>query len=174
VVRKEIDPRLDAMYNRTVRCPYCRTRIAKYTTTCEKCGITKDQIFYASNKQAKKIIKEKTGEKIFKTRHRPDDVMFTTMAIFTILFGLFGVHDFYVGRRIRGWMQVSFIAIGFVVFMVTSIHPLLPARNLFEDNGWVFPTDWLALIAVILWVVDAFAVVFGMYKYPVRLAEAKK
>jgi len=142
----------------------------KYTSTCAKCGVTKEQIFTASNKRAKQIKKQRTGEKLFKTRHRPDDVMFTTMAILVIFLGLFGAHHFYVGRKLRGWIQIVFINVGFWVFAFTWKSSI---RATFDDWGMPFPTDWLAVIAVLLWIFDAFAVVFGMYRYPIRLGDAK-
>ena len=171
--REVIDPRLDYLYNKNVRCPYCHARILKYTTTCTRCGIHKKQIFEASNVRAKEIIKAKTGEKIFMMRRRPDDVSFTRMIIM-LIGGLFGAHCFYVGRRIRGWFFVICTIIG--LMSVFIVGPFVPdsVMKIFTDVSMPFPTDFFFAASFVCWAYDFVAVVFGFFKYPVRLGESLK
>jgi len=182
-IRQEIDPRLDRMYNRGVRCPYCKAKIVKYTTTCERCGVTKKQILEASNVRAKEIIKGKTGEKLIKTRHKPDDITFTMMAIMVFLLGLFGGHHFYAGRKIRGFVQLGCFLGGFVLMIIfpgrlvdggIELHPVREALSFPLGGQMMFPLDFIFIAALVMWAVDVFAVVFGLYKYPARLAEREK
>ena len=177
--RQIVDERLDSFYVKNIRCPYCGARIEKFTGACRRCGVTKSQIANASNKKAKQIMKQKSGEKIVRTRYRPRDVTFTSMLL-CLLVGFFGVHAFYSGRKIRGWIILSsfilFIIFGLIFFIgtpgqnFTNMHPW---RRQFDMRGQPFPTDFIVLIAIGTWVVDFFGVVFGLYKYPVRLADAK-
>ena len=39
------DNRLDMLYMREMRCPYCQTKMPKGTSKCENCALTKEQIY---------------------------------------------------------------------------------------------------------------------------------
>ena len=173
----EIDPELDRLYVRTVRCPYCKARIRKYTTTCARCGVHKMQVLDASNKRAKEIIKGKTGEKVLKTKNKPHDITFTRMALL-LIFGLLGTHNFYVGRRWRGMIMLSFVLITILFLFIFPMGPMSDGlegmhhvRKMFVDRGLLFPADFLFVIAFFMWGYDTLAIIFGFYKYPVRLGE---
>jgi len=179
VYRVEIDPRLDMLYNRNVRCPYCRAKIHKYTTTCTRCGVTKKQISEASNKRAKEIQKEKKGGKLFKTKHRPTDVSFAKVALLCLLLGLFGAHSLYVGRKIRGFISLGCTLLSFILFIVFPIKTgndgkmeMHPVHTLLGE-GVPSLVALPVAVAFVLWAFDAFAVVLGFYKYPIRLGEAE-
>ena len=178
--RTEVDPRLDLLYNRNVRCPYCRAKILKYTTTCQRCGVTKKQISQASNTRAKEMRKEKKGGKIFKTKHRPEDVSFSKMIMLCGLLGMFGVHSFFVGRKIRGLITVGCFILGIVMMFVFPIGKTGPEGLTEGMHPWreaikpfFFPFDVFMLIPFILWAIDTIAVIFGFYKYPIRLGESE-
>ena len=168
--KEVIDPYLDYLYNSNVRCPYCKRRIVKYTTVCQRCGVHKKQIAESSNVRAKQIKKEKSGAKLFSTRRRPRDVSFTSMALFLII-GMFGAHRFLVGRKISGWIMLVCGVVGFVgIFLPENWRewfneavPLSPA----------FPTDIFFAVAFVMWAWDCFAVVFGYFSYPIRLGEVE-
>lgn len=178
VLAKEYNPRLDRLYKSAIKCPYCKKRIHKFQTTCERCGLNKIQIAYASNKKAKQMKKEGESGKIVMVRRRPTDLPLwkVTMLLF---WGLFGVHSFYVGRKVRGWISLGFM-IGFIlqaiIFPVgtlekgwTDAHPLWQ-KSIAADT--VFPLIFLGTVSLVLWISDIFGVIFGLYKYPVRLGEA--
>jgi len=175
-MKKEIDPKLDYLYNTTVRCPYCHSRILKYTSVCPRCGITKHQIHGASNKRAKEIMKNKTGELIFMSRRRPDDVTFTGMALRSFIGGLFGWHCFYCGRKIRGWIMLICGVVGLVGVACTA-SPKNPMRMYFESHilfgthELLPPFDLLLIVAFCLHALDFFCIALGAFKYPVRLGE---
>jgi len=173
---RDIDPYLDYLYNSNVRCPYCHGRILKYTTTCPRCGVTKKQIGTASNKRAKEIMENKTGEMIFMSRRRPRDVKFTDMAI-RLLGGLFGWHCFYSGRKVRGRLMLIMSIIGLLgVIIFMPDHPWRVAVQsiyLMQNIELRFPTDFLLMVTFIMWVWDICGVVFGYYKYPIRLGDAE-
>ena len=166
--RAPVDGRLDKLYNSRIRCPYCKTVIPKYDVKCANCGLTKKQITEASNIRAKEVRKTKSGEKILMTKTKPDDVSFTKMIIWLLL-GIFGAHNFYVGRKIRGWIMVGFMVTFIAFCIILPINPdnMHPWRQAF--SGSVFPTDLLGAAAFFVWVYDAFGVVFGFYKYPVKI-----
>ena len=176
---REYDEQTDKLYVKAIRCPYCKNKINAYQMKCDVCGVTKAQIAHASNLQAKEVMKNKTGELVFKTRRRPEDISFTKTVLW-LLIGFFGAHNFYTGRRVRGWIMLVCMIIFFVAGFVIPIGALdagidmHPWRVAFEDMGMIFPTDALGVASVVMWIWDFCAVVFGYYKYPVRLAEDKK
>ena len=170
MVREKIDPELDYLYNKNVRCPYCHAKILKYTTTCRRCGIHKRQIFEASNVRAKEIMKERSGAKIFMTRRKPSDVSFTRMAMLLIV-GLFGAHCFYVGRKIRAWFFVICTTLGLICVIIVGAFVPQSAIEVFTNKSIPFPTDFLIVASLACWAYDIFAVVFGFFKYPIRLGE---
>jgi len=184
VLDQQYDRRLDKLYTSAVKCPYCKNRIQKLQTACSKCGLHKVQIAYASNKRAKQMIKERDTGKIVKVRRRPTDVNMRTLGLL-LVFGFFGVHNIYTGRRIRAWIVFGCVAIFIVqvfVFPVGDIvrtegggidfvgmHPWREAAMV--DWGFPFPLDFFGVVAMVLWLSDIFGIILGWYKYPVRLGE---
>lgn len=150
--------------------------------TCSQCGISKAQIANSSNQRAKQMMREGHGGKIVMLKRRPDDVRFSTMASWLLL-GLFGAHCFYVGRKTRGWIMFWLIIIYIASVMIfpygtwdaatSSFVGIHPWREACIREGFTLPTDFLGVAAVIMWAMDSFAVVFGYFKYPVRLGEKK-
>ena len=171
-----MNPKLDRMYARNVRCPYCKAVIAKYTTTCIQCGITKEQIVNASHLEAKEILTKKKKGKVLWTKTIPADLHFTKFVLVLIFLGLFGGHHFYVGRRIKGFFMLGSVIlfiIGFFVFPFGNPDAgidMHPAREAASWNGVWFPMDVPLLITAVIWFVDWFAVVvFSTFRYPVRI-----
>ena len=172
--KRKHDPALDRLIARNIRCPYCSALIAKFTTDCAQCGITKQQIARASNVEAKKIIKSRGREKgkVLLSRHRPEDLKFAKFLLLLVFLGMFGAHNFYCGRRIRGHIMLWFMVPPSIWALFWMDHPW---RLFFETSGMpfpldAFPTDYLVVVAIIMWLVDWFSVVISnRYKYPVRI-----
>jgi hypothetical protein len=172
---RNIDGYLDYLYNSNVRCPYCGSKILKFTTTCTRCGVTKGQIGSALNLPAREIIKKGTGEKIFMTTHRPADVSFISMFVYS-LGGIFGAHCFFVGRRTRGYTILLLTILGILSYFVFPQGS--PLREYFAQ--WTFsggytmpvPTDFCLAVSFLMWAFDYFAIVIGIFKYPIRLGDA--
>ena len=86
--------------------------------------------------------------------------------------GIFGVHNFYMGRRIRGWIMLGCMLAFLVWFFVQdtffdATHPWM-GMNVGDS---ISPFVLLSTVSLVLWVSDIFGIVFGWYKYPVRLGE---
>jgi len=110
----------------------------------------------------------KSGErgKIVMVRRRPSDVKMWRIAL-CLVFGLFGAHNFFTGRKIRGCISLVsmfiFIVSGLVIYQIDAL-----------EEYWVQLVSLISTPALVIWVMDAFGIVFGWYKYPVRLGDAKK
>jgi ribosomal protein L24E len=168
------DEDLDRLYKRKVKCPYCGYPIEKFQSKCDKCGVTKYQISFASNTEAKQIMKNRTGEKIVKLRRRPRDISFTALALRLWLGGWFGLHNYFLGRKWRGLIQTIFISVFIAteVFLQTfGISAIV--HDVFRMNGLPVPTSLMGAIAILIWFYDIIAIVVGGYRYPVRLGENK-
>jgi len=183
VLDQQYNRRLDKLYTSAVRCPYCKKRIQKLQTVCSQCGLHKVQIAYASNKRARDIIKNREVGKVVKMRRRPTDVNMKHVA-FLLFIGVFGAHNFYTGRRIRGWIMFGCITLFIVQALifpfgrpieleegVISYVGMHPWREASIEWGAPFPLDFFGLVAMLLWFSDILGIIIGWYKYPVRLGE---
>lgn len=173
--RKVADDRLDRLYRKNLRCPYCHTLIPKGTAVCPTCGISKEQIYHANlvvsqqRKGAPKVKKPKP--QIIMSKVRPASIPFWKMAVGG-MFGFLGVHCF-VAKR---WWRGGFILGCMTLFIILSILIFPPGtdgvathpwRELFENKTYLFPTDLFGYVAMIMWIWDWFCILLGSFKYPV-------
>ena len=90
------------------------------------------------------------------------------MLLLTIFLGVFGVHNYYIGRIRRGII----FNIGIALLVVASVFIELNMRiwndNLI-DQICKISSVW-GVIIIACWVLDIFAVWLGYFKYPVKLA----
>jgi len=139
--------------------------------------VTKRQISGASNKRAKEMMKNKEKGKIIMTRRRPDDIDMLKFSL-SVCAGFVGAHNFFVGRKIRGWIMMGCM-IAYIVFFAifpppSAFYPGSAGSPMREAMGGFFPTDFLGVFAMIVWFYDIFAIVLlRTFKYPARLAEFK-
>ncbi|MCL2851231.1 MAG: TM2 domain-containing protein [Firmicutes bacterium] len=175
--RKVHTKELDRLYAKNVRCPYCKERIKKYQMKCGLCGISKEDILVASNQSAKLILAGKKQGKVTWTKKRPQDVRFGKLIFFLVIFGVFGAHNFVVGRKRRGWILLACMTIFIISVIVfppnfdyTGTTWRYAWRNDFASWGWWFPFDTFGILAVLVWFVDWFAIIiFQSYKYPIHI-----
>lgn len=167
--RETAADRLDRLYLKSIRCPYCHTRIEKGTTKCPNCGITKEQIYHANL-----VLRKKKQPKppVLYSKVRPASIPFWKMAI-GAMFGFLGIHCFVAKRKWRGLVILMSTLLFFILGSI--FHPAVqnlmldahPFRAMFEDKGWFFPFDFFALIAGVMWIWDWCAILLGKFKYPV-------
>lgn len=163
--RIQADDRLDALFMREMRCPYCQTRMPKGTSKCANCALTKEQIYYA-----KLTHPYKPGRHVLQSKVRPAELPYWKMTVASV-FGLFGVHCFITKRYVRGAV-ILFLTVAFLV----SLFLFPPAfgeftahetRIMFEEKTFLFPGDLLGIFALGMWVWDLFAIHLRQFKYPV-------
>ena len=178
--RQVADERLDRLYMKSMRCPYCHTKIAKGTAVCPNCGISKEQIYHANlvvhkRKKGEPRVKQPKPQ-IIMSKVRPASIPFWKVAIGG-MFGFLGVHCFVTKR----WKRGVFILGCFVLYFILSICIFNPGnvdegisahwvRLMFEDKTYLFPPDMLGVMAAVMWVWDWLSILFGTFKYPVVLA----
>lgn len=163
--RVRSDDRLDMLYMREMRCPYCLTKMPKGTTKCKNCALTKEQIYYA-----KLTAPYKRDQNVLMSKVRPAELPFWKVGLGGI-FGFFGIHCFVTKRYVRGAIMLL-LTVLYLISMVIfpSAYGELeahPWRAAFENQTFLFPPDLLGIIALGMWVWDMFAILIGQFKYPV-------
>ncbi len=153
------DDRLDNLYMREMRCPYCQTKILRGTSKCKNCGLTKEQIYYA-----KLTAPYKPGRNILMSKVRPAELPFWKMATGGV-FGFLGVHCFVAKRYLRGAIMLL-LSIALIVELVIFQQDNA-IRRMFEDVTYLFPGDLIGIIMLGMWVWDLFAIFLRQFKYPV-------
>jgi len=134
----------------------------------------------ASNVEAKEILVGRKQGIVTWTKRRPNDVRTVKFLLHLMLLGIFGAHNFVIGRKRRGWIILTFMLIYIAsIFIFPPRYDLAGEagvswrfawRNEFASWGWIWPLDVFGLIALGVWFVDWFAiVVFQNYKYPVHI-----
>ena len=183
-MRQVTDDRLDRLYMKSMRCPYCHTKIAKGVAACPNCGISKEQIYHANlvvNKRKKKgepRVKQPKPQ-IIMSKVRPASIPFWKMAIGAV-FGVFGVHCFIAKRWKRGLLILGCFVLFFILSICifqpglvdggVTVVPMHPWRAAFENKTYLFPPDLLGIVAMGMWIWDWICILFGTFKYPVVLA----
>lgn len=163
--RVQADERLDILYMKEMRCPYCQTKMPKGTAKCKNCALTKEQIY-----NAKLTAPYKPGREVLFSKVRPASMPFWKMVVSSI-FGFLGIHCFISKRYLKGavmlLLTIAFIATLIIFPAAANGQEPNAIRYMFESRTYLFPGDLLGIFALVMWVWDFFAVIFGQYKYPV-------
>lgn len=164
-----------------MRCPNCGAKIRKGNDRCLKCGTKLEQIEGASHKKVSTARKEYQPELVVYTTVFPVDLSYKHTLIYSIFFGWFGGHLYFVKRYFKAIMMsvmsVIFLICGFPigVFLKTGdagiFNPLV--SFLMTGDIYIIPCV-LGAIGVIMWVVDIIKIITRTFPVPVVLAENKK
>ena len=163
------------------KCPYCKTKNRLSSRYCEACHLDFYQLDRCTNTEAKKMLKHRRfGEtfegEIVSTSNLPSDVSYPKLLMYTIFLGLFGGHNFYVGRYFKAIMQcilgVIFIGLGIAVSVLLDSAAIWV--NFF--GGVYSLTNVLFFFALVVgiypavsWLFDLVAVIFKKYEVPIAL-----
>lgn len=148
-----------------MKCPVCGSKMVD-GKICKYCNITSEQVFQASNKEAKKLIKQHNKQKVCYTTNIPKDVNKLTLVLLTICLGMFGAGDFYVGKYFKGlYCLVSFsLGIIFSILNFIGITALIVV--------WGFQISvYLMMVNMFFWFSDIMGFILKLYKVPVVLPE---
>jgi len=149
-------------------CPKCYGRVNKNTQRCEYCGMRMSEMEGATNTDAKLALKGIYKDDVLMTRNLPKDVSKKKLLLLSILLGLFGVHNFYVGRKARGAYQlVSLVLIALSYLMEFLVFGAVTSR-------WAWPFQILEGVAIIIWLGDILTIALNRYKVPVYKIEFSK
>lgn len=143
-------------------CPKCGNKIPKDGLTCPYCKTSVEKIVKASNKEAKRALRNKEKDRVVLTSYRPEDVKKSKLILLTIFLGWAGAHCYYVGRMGRGFLMLLCLVIGFACVATPetwAIHAYV--------GGIV--AGIFGFINVFIWWTDIVSVCFDRFKIPVVL-----
>lgn len=146
-----------------VTCPRCGLKMTAGTPTCEECGLVFERLSFATNKDAKRKIRRGDRDYIIRTTHLPSDVKYWKLLLMVIFTGLFGGHNYYVGRYLRG----AIFSIIFALVLVCVI---------FNSYIIAYYEQWMELIGAIVigpfglvWLWDIAMVGLKRFKVPIAI-----
>lgn len=147
-----------------MQCPRCYNKIGKDKNRCDSCGFNINDLNDASNKEAKKALKSIYKDDVLYTTKLPADVNKKRLLLFSIFFGLFGVHHFMVGKF---WTGLYMAVASGLTLIVTTILAYL---NSITNNIFQIIFEFLTVfqgIAVIMWFSDIISIATNKFKVPV-------
>ena len=148
------------------KCPFCQTdRRSENEKTCHICGLKFDELDEASNVEAKKRSLsrkpfESLEDEIVYVKIPPKDVDVPTAKTLTVLFGLFGAGNFYVGKFFKAFIMLVMALAGIAVEISYYVTKL---------QLWLAIGTSILIIPTILWLFDIGTIFSGRFKYPVKL-----
>ena len=148
------------------KCPRCGEKCYNIEKVCDNCKLVFARLEYASNKKAKEAIKKGAKEQVITTNVLPKDVNKWKLLLICGFGGLFGAHNFYVGRYFKAIFSCFFMFLTFVLiaFFNNELVTMLFTNYLFLPAGLVF----------YFWFYDMLMIGISKYKVPIALDIPKK
>ncbi len=143
------------------RCPRCGTKNAYTQFRCTDCGLVFSRVENGSNKIAKQLILSGKKNETIKAPSFPKDVKKSKFLLLSGFLGLFGVHNFYVGRYVKATIQL-------ICGMLTIILSVL--SSYITNLDYVMSFAFLPVaINGLMWLFDFIDGIFNRYKIPVAV-----
>ena len=138
------------------RCPRCDNKCLLNATKCEECGLIFSRLEFATNTDAKNMIKKGDRSYILYTSDLPKDLSYTKLLIYTLILGLFGAHYYYTGKYIKGILMSAMMAYA-IVCLIFNAYLVEYLSFLYLPIG----------IGVLAWIVSCVYVICKKFKVPV-------
>ena len=145
------------------KCPRCGEKNLSSQKKCAFCGLVFERLKYCSNKSARKEVIKFRKRNYIMTKDWPDDASKKVALLLCGFLGLFGAHNFYLGRFYKG-ITVLF---GFICSVILLF---LPYKSLAYNIIWYISLLPAASV-LILWVMDFIRIFLERYKIPVSIDE---
>ena len=143
------------------RCPRCGTKNNYNEHRCYNCGLVFSRVENGSNKIAKGLIMAGKKDETVKARMFPKDVSKKKFLLLCGFLGIFGAHNFYVGRYVKAVFQ---LICGILAVLCVAIGALLP----FYDTLMSFISVPIG-VDTVFWAWDFIDGCFSRYKIPVAV-----
>ena len=149
------------------RCPRCDTKCLIHQPKCEACGLIFSRLSYATNREAKKAIKNHKKNFVVYDKTLPKDVNKWKLFFMCLFLGMFGGHDFYVGKYLKGFFKL----LSAIMLFVAAALPMS-----WWNDFYLASIMWILIIPsgfdAIFWLLDTFRILSNHYKVPVAIEEA--
>lgn len=103
------------------RCPRCQTKNDYTQARCTECGLIFSRVENGSNRIAKNLLLGGKKEDVLLAPGYPKDVSKKKFLLLCGFLGLFGVHNFYVGRYKKAVFQLIMGMLTIILFVFSGI-----------------------------------------------------
>lgn len=148
------------MYN-AKRCPRCGIKNQYSNYRCTECGLIFARVENGSNSIAKGLILAGKKDQVIKAPGFPKDVKKSKFLLLCGFLGLFGAHNFYVGRYVKAVFQ---LIIGLFSIVFSSLSSAIPHYETLMSFMFL-----PVAIDAIMWLFDFFDGIFNKYRIPVAV-----
>lgn len=145
----------------TIKCPRCGEVCFKTQKKCSDCGLIFERLNYVTNRAGKIAVVRREKEKILRVTNWPTDVKKSKALLLCGFFGIFGVHNFYLGRYVKGFFSLIVTLVACVCLMLENVIDY----SVFYSSFFFLPTG----IMVIFWWSDFVLIALNKYKIPVAI-----
>ena len=163
------------------KCPYCKSKNPLAARYCGACHLDFYQLDRCKNKEAKKMLRHRRFGETFEgeivgTTKLPSDVKRSRLILFSIFLGLFGAHNFYVGKYIKAICQcvLGILFLGLSIAVTVLLEKITPTMVVFGvttslENVLVLVAALVGAFPIISWFYDVLAILFKKYEVPIAL-----
>lgn len=152
-----------------MRCPNCYGKINKASGICEKCGFNQKSLNDASNKKAKELKRKGDGDLTIETNVLPSDLSKKNLLLFCGFLGVFGAHYFYVGKYVRGFINL-------IISLFSSVFAVFYILKMTGDKVYAY-FEYFAMIffgfVLIFTIFDFINIILNRFKVPVYVPKKK-
>ena len=150
-------------------CPKCYANCKKEQVRCYHCGFDLTLLDGATNKGAKEARKSIYKDDIMKFKGIPPDVKKKKLVLLSIFLGIFGAHNFYVGKLWQGLFMCISTTVTLVLSTLVSMFGIVDMYN----TLYIAFQFWLIFqgATVLMWVFDIILIFLERWKIPVYRKE---
>ena len=150
-------------------CPKCYGGMKKNEGFCTHCGFRFKDLEGATNDKARIARKEGKKDDILYVTTLPSDVKKKNLVLYCVFLGLFGAHNYYVGK----FAKAIYMTATFVIFTLFQVLKSLGVALSFVNYFYSFFAA-LEGLSIALWILDLINICFNRFKVPVYKEEFSK
>ena len=147
------------------RCPRCNARMNEHAPSCIDCGLNFSKLDKATNLEAKRAFHMHEKERVVYVTKLPSDLRKAALLIWCAFVGLFGAHQFVIGKYFKGLFYAFFTLMANVLAILDVLG--IAHTNFFETVTHIVYLVWVVIL--VLWLTDLFNIIFNRFKVPVSL-----
>jgi TM2 domain-containing membrane protein YozV len=157
------------------KCPRCEFKCDLDAMVCPNCGMVFSRLKVATNAEAKRAYKLKEKDRVVLSTSLPCDVDKLKFLFLLILLGWAGAHNFYVGKKGKGWYSIISL-ISYICAMIINYYfnEIFWTGTNFFAYELTEVTGLAEVGALFIWVIDIIDYIFHRYKYPISLPLKEK
>lgn len=148
------------------KCPRCGEKCLFNAPKCPECGLLFSRLNLVTNKAGKRCVRKRQKDKVLYVSSWPEDAKRWKALLLCGFLGLYGAHNFYLGRYTKAIFCLVFTSISTVFACMTAYPPFYDIFIQFFAIPAAFP--------LFFWVLDFVNIAIGKYKIPVSIPDDPK